>query len=44
MVVNSLLDLICKVESIIVDLNGYFVNDKKNNCYFKVIKENVMFI
>ncbi|ABS21689.1 conserved hypothetical protein [Bacillus cytotoxicus NVH 391-98] len=41
---NSLPDLIRKVESIIADPNGYFVNDKKNNCYFKVIKENVTFI
>ena len=40
---NSLPDLIRKVESIIADPNGYFVNDK-NNCYFKVIKENVTFI
>ncbi|KFN04017.1 LysR family transcriptional regulator [Bacillus clarus] len=41
---NSLPNLIRKVESIILDPNGYFVNDKKNNCYFKVIKENVTFI
>ncbi|PFJ17230.1 LysR family transcriptional regulator [Bacillus cereus] len=44
MAANSLPDLIRKVESIIADPNGYFVNDKKNNCYFKVIKENVTFI
>ena len=43
MAANSLPDLIRKVESIIADPNGYFVNDK-NNCYFKVIKENVTFI
>ena len=43
MAANSLPDLIRKVESIITDPNGYFVNDK-NNCYFKVIKENVTFI
>ncbi|CAM4368264.1 LysR family transcriptional regulator [Bacillus manliponensis] len=41
---NSLPELIRKVESIIADPNGYFVNDKKNNCYFKVIKENISFI
>lgn len=41
---NSLPDLIRKVENIIADPNGYFVNDKKNNCYFKVIKENITFI
>lgn len=41
---NSLPDLIRKVESMIADPNGYFVNDKKNNSYFKVIKENVTFI
>lgn len=44
MAASSLPDLIRKVESIIADPNGYFVNDKKNNCYFKVIKENVTFI
>lgn len=41
---NSLPDLIRKVENMIADPNGYFVNDKKNNSYFKVIKENVTFI
>lgn len=44
MLANSLPDLIRKVESVIADPNGYFVNDKKNNCYFKVIKQNVTFI
>ncbi|WP_369900234.1 FliG C-terminal domain-containing protein [Bacillus manliponensis] len=44
MTANSLPDLIRKVEAIIADPNGYFVNDKKNNCYFKVIKQNVTFI
>ncbi|GAB6537718.1 hypothetical protein bcgnr5378_56490 [Bacillus cereus] len=44
MAASSLPDLIRKVESIIADPNGYFVNDKKNNCYFKVIKDNVAFI
>lgn len=44
MMANSLPDLIRKVESVIADPNGYFVNDKKNNCYFKVIKQNVTFI
>lgn len=44
MTASSLPNLIRQVESIIADPNGYFVNDKKNNCYFKVIKENVTFI
>ncbi|MEH6892033.1 LysR family transcriptional regulator [Bacillus sp. JJ864] len=44
MVANSLPDLIRKVESVIADPNGYFVNDKKNNCYFQVVKQNVTFI
>ncbi|AWC28308.1 MULTISPECIES: LysR family transcriptional regulator [Bacillus cereus group] len=44
MTANSLPDLIRKVENIIADPNGYFENDKKNNCYFKVMKENVTFI
>lgn len=44
MTASSLPDLIRKVEGIIADPNGYFVNDKKNNCYFKVMKENVTFI
>lgn len=43
MAASSLPDLIRKVESIIADPNGYFVNDK-NNWYFKVIKDNVAFI
>ncbi|PHA01923.1 LysR family transcriptional regulator [Bacillus pseudomycoides] len=41
---NSLPDLIRKVESVMIDPNGYFINDKKNNCYFQVIKQNVTFI
>ncbi|MGG2015770.1 FliG C-terminal domain-containing protein [Bacillus sp. S10(2024)] len=41
---NSLPDVIRKVESVMEDPNGYFINDKKNNCYFKVIKQNVSFI
>ncbi|MGM2836178.1 LysR family transcriptional regulator, partial [Bacillus cereus group sp. Bce025] len=44
MTASSLPDLIRKVEGVIADPNGYFVNDKKNNCYFKVMKENVTFI
>ncbi|MDP7980731.1 LysR family transcriptional regulator [Bacillus multifaciens] len=44
MVANSLPDLIRKVESVIADPNGYFINDKKNNCYFQVVKQNVTFI
>ena len=39
MAANSLPDLIRKVESIIADPNGYFVKDKKNNCYFKRIND-----
>ncbi|MGG2092760.1 FliG C-terminal domain-containing protein [Bacillus sp. S13(2024)] len=41
---NSLPNLIRKVESVMADPNGYFINDKKNNCYFQVIKQNVTFI
>lgn len=44
MVANSLPDLIRKVESVMADPNGYFINDKKNNCYFQVVKQNVTFI
>lgn len=35
MAANSLPDLIRKVESIIADPNGYFVNDKKNKLLFQ---------
>ncbi|MGG2066238.1 FliG C-terminal domain-containing protein [Bacillus sp. S14(2024)] len=41
---NNLPNLIRKVESVMADPNGYFINDKKNNCYFQVIKQNVTFI
>lgn len=41
---NSLPDVIRKVENVMEDSNGYFINDKKNNCYFQVIKQNVTFI
>lgn len=41
---RGLSDIITKVESIIADPKGYFVNDSKNNCYFKVIKENISYI
>ncbi|HDX9590457.1 TPA: LysR family transcriptional regulator [Bacillus pseudomycoides] len=44
MVANSLPDLIRKVEGVMADPNGYFINDKKNNCYFQVVKQNVTFI
>jgi len=40
----SLPDLIRRVESIIADPAGSFTNDKKNNTYFKVVKENIAYI
>jgi hypothetical protein len=41
---SNLPNLIRKVENVMADPNGYFINDKKNNCYFQVIKQNVTFI
>ncbi|MFD3445996.1 FliG C-terminal domain-containing protein [Microbacteriaceae bacterium 4G12] len=44
MAANNLPDLMKKVENIIHDPAGYFIHDKKNNCYFKVLKENIAYI
>ncbi|MFX3622718.1 MAG: FliG C-terminal domain-containing protein [Ectobacillus sp.] len=44
MTANSLPELIKKVEATIDDPVGYFTNDKKNNCYFQVVKHNICYI
>lgn len=41
---SGLPDIIEKVEGIIEDEYGYFVNSSRNNCYFQVIKNNVCHI